>query len=616
MNHGVNEWIFFIGLGQVSDINTYTLGSAFMVLYDQKTSSVVPLLKYYYFKQALSAFDVGCVFRKCVSATEGDMFSVGIQNPAINAAAAYNPDGSWALNIVNDTGIAGSPAYAKNLYYAATNYNVTLKVEELTNTPSMDFTIYRSSANSHLVNAGTLTLAYGVGTLSLAPKELVSLRSASTPAAIPEVPNGLSASTYNAPVTLNWNNTVKATNWNVKRATTSGGPYMTIATTTTTRYGDTTALNGTVYYYVVSAVNSVGESANSSEVLSSPTPFPWSNVDIGTVGLAGGCTVSDGGVFATSGAGANLGNVSDSFNFTYRTMAGNGTLIAHVSKAASANSQVGIMMSDTLGTAPKAAFLIFNFNGAWFQAMMCARTTAGTWGQWAGSKVTNVPAWFKLVRSGNTFTGYASADGLTWATVSSATISMANTIDVGLVNCSGSTSSLNKGIFDNVAAPCATPTGLTGVINANSSSIILGWTACLGATSYNVKRSTASGGPFIAIGSVPSPSLNYTDTTIVNGTNYYYVVSAVNEMGESPNSTNAIPQSVSSVPSGLTATAMNVNQVRLTWTNILTNLYYTGNLTAPASWVLVTNRTILSNGQWTVTVPSGTNGCGFYRLQQ
>jgi hypothetical protein len=60
-----------------------------------------------------------------------------------------------------------------------------------------------------------------------------------------------------------------ATSYNIKRSTTSGGPYSTISTSGTvtgTNYVDSTAANGTTYYYVVSAATSIsvgGETANS-----------------------------------------------------------------------------------------------------------------------------------------------------------------------------------------------------------------------------------------------------------------------------------------------------------------------------------------------------------------
>jgi hypothetical protein len=46
-----------------------------------------------------------------------------------------------------------------------------------------------------------------------------------------------------------------------------------------------------------------------------------------------------------------------------------------------------------------------------------------------------------------------------------------------------------------------------------------------------------------------------------------------------------------------------------------TNLYYTSSLVAPVVWTLVTNTPVLSNGQWMVNLPVGTNSAGFYGLQ-
>ena len=536
MNHGVNEWVFFIGLGQVSDNSTYQIGTAFLMVYDLKTASIVPFLKYHYFKQALNTFDVACVFRKCVSASEGDMFASSTngvtQNPAINAAAAYNPDGSWGINIANDTGITGSPAYASNAFYPAASYSVTLTVDELANTPGTSFTVYRSRANNHFVASGTLALVNGVGAVDIAPKELVSLRSAPTAPAIAPAPDGLSASTINAPVALVWNNTTKATSWHVKRATTSGGPYTTLATTATTGYDDHSALNGSVYYYVVAAVNAAGESANSAEVIASPAPFPWINADIGAVGPAGSCAVSASGSFTTYGAGSNLCSTADAFNFTYQTLTGDGTFIARMASVSRANSLVGILMSETLGTSPKAASVIYNNNGAWLKAMMGTRTTAGATGSWTHSTITAVPTWLKLVRAGNTFTGSASPDGITWTTIASSTIAMNRTIYVGLVNCLNN--SLCKAIFDHVTAPCAAPTG--ALATTAPGQVKLRWTACYGAASYAIKRAGASGGPYTTLATVTSPALSYSDTTIATATSYYYVVSALNAMGESANS--------------------------------------------------------------------------------
>jgi hypothetical protein len=100
-----------------------------------------------------------------------------------------------------------------------------------------------------------------------------------------------------------------------------------------------------------------------------------------------------------------------------------------------------------------------------------------------------------------------------------------------------------------------------------STTITLQWAASTNATSYKLKRSTSSGGPFSQLAAPASTS--YTDTSLTNGTTYYYVVSAQNSAGESPNShqasaTPVAPVSIPAAPASLTATAGNA-QVALTW---------------------------------------------------
>jgi hypothetical protein len=85
-------------------------------------------------------------------------------------------------------------------------------------------------------------------------------------------PTNLTATADDSQVTLSWNAVEGAASYNVKRSTTAGGPYATIATNIPdTSYLDTTVANGTTYYYVVTAVDSSGnESANSNEASATP----------------------------------------------------------------------------------------------------------------------------------------------------------------------------------------------------------------------------------------------------------------------------------------------------------------------------------------------------------
>lgn len=106
----------------------------------------------------------------------------------------------------------------------------------------------------------------------------------------PAAPTGLAATAGNAQVALTWNASSGATSYNVKRGTATGGPYPTVFPSTTSSYTDTTAVNGTTYYYVVSAVNSGGESANASEVSATPVPPP--PVPTGLSAVAGNTQVA------------------------------------------------------------------------------------------------------------------------------------------------------------------------------------------------------------------------------------------------------------------------------------------------------------------------------------
>ena len=90
-------------------------------------------------------------------------------------------------------------------------------------------------------------------------------------------PWGLSAAAGDSQVNLSWGTALGATSYNVKRATTSGGPYATLAAgrqVTNTAFTDLTASNGATYYYVVSSVNPAGEGAISAEASATPCTTP------------------------------------------------------------------------------------------------------------------------------------------------------------------------------------------------------------------------------------------------------------------------------------------------------------------------------------------------------
>src|SRR5215470_1552006 len=95
----------------------------------------------------------------------------------------------------------------------------------------------------------------------------------------PAVVMGLTATAGNAQVGLTWNTSSGATGYYVKRSTTSGTEAQ-IAAQAGTSYTDAAVTNGTKYFYTVSAYNSYGVSADSSEVSATPQAAAPVNVTV------------------------------------------------------------------------------------------------------------------------------------------------------------------------------------------------------------------------------------------------------------------------------------------------------------------------------------------------
>ena len=133
-------------------------------------------------------------------------------------------------------------------------------------------------------------------------------------------------------------------------------------------------------------------------------------------------------------------------------------------------------------------------------------------------------------------------------------------VALSLFGCGGGGNSDGGGGNGN---PPAAPGGI--VSTSGDAQVSLSWNASAGATSYHVKRSTTAGGPYTTVGSPTGTS--YTDTGVTNGSTYYYVVSAVNDHGESGNSGEVKGQPTSAppaAPTGVVATPGD-KQVRLAW---------------------------------------------------
>jgi galactose oxidase-like protein len=178
-------------------------------------------------------------------------------------------------------------------------------------------------------------------------------------------------------------------------------------------------------------------------------PSPWQQSDIGTVGVAGSATYAS-GMFAVSGSGSDIWGTADGFHFVYRSMTGDGEIAARVTDPGAGGSWVksGVMIRENLsaGSANAATFLTPG-NGIDFQR----RKVAGGPSTYTAGPMVGPPQWVKLVRRGDTFTGYNSADGTTWTQAGTDTIPMAATVYAGLAVSSLDDGALNTATFDSTS---------------------------------------------------------------------------------------------------------------------------------------------------------------------
>jgi regulation of enolase protein 1 (concanavalin A-like superfamily) len=296
----------------------------------------------------------------------------------------------------------------------------------------------------------------GYGTLTFT---LSSTASPYPPSPTPATPSGLTATAAIGQVYLNWSPVATAKGYNILRST-NGGAYSNIATVTLLnlpQYDDTTVTNGTSYKYEVEATNQSGASSASAPSASvtpeagGALPTGWSDANInGSTGNAVYSTVSSNN-FLVTGAGTGIGGTADSFNFAYMQVTGNFTLTARLASWSGADlSNTGLMMRNSLADNDMAISLVLGSIGARIAEYGARTTSGGNMDYYTGNQFTVTPVWFRLARSGNTFTASQSPDGVNWFTIGSATIAMGSTYYVGLAASSGVSGTTETSNFDNV----------------------------------------------------------------------------------------------------------------------------------------------------------------------
>jgi hypothetical protein len=199
LNHGVTHWATYFNvqefyhvepshrliwrfdnmlaaMGSISDAeNGFELGPD---LY------LVISLKYYYMKHLAQTMDAGGIFRNTristnlPTGTSEDMVYTYGRKPDIESATLYNPDSTMTAAIVNLTGAISDTAETPKFTYGdSVAYTVNITVEEMADIPKVKFGVIRSNQTLRLAAQDSVTMTNGTMSITVAPLELVTLRS-------------------------------------------------------------------------------------------------------------------------------------------------------------------------------------------------------------------------------------------------------------------------------------------------------------------------------------------------------------------------------------------------------------------------------------------------------
>ena len=328
--------------------------------------------------------------------------------------------------------------------YSATGLPTGLSINSssglISGTPTVTGTNTATIVASNAVGSGSAGLVIGI----LPPP--------------PPVPTSLTGVSGSGQIALSWKASTGAASYNLKRSVTAGSGFLTLANLTGTSAIDTEVINGTLYYYVITAVGTSGvESANSNSVGvmtgTLPTPWIWQNISASNIGGAN----YSGSTFAIAACGSDIWSQSDSFGFVYQTGGTSCRIIARVTAVDNINgyAKAGVMIRETLAANSAYVDAVLEPNGT-IQSQSRSSAGASAINNVNASSIT-APYWVKLIRSGTAFTTYVSSNGTSWTYQTAVAVPMAPAVYVGMPVTSHNTAAICSATFDNVSVSGTLP---------------------------------------------------------------------------------------------------------------------------------------------------------------
>jgi len=173
------------------------------------------------------------------------------------------------------------------------------------------------------------------------------------------------------------------------------------------------------------------------------------------------------GSYKVTGGGADVWGSTDQFQYVYKTLDGDGSIVARVvDRGTGTNTWAkgGVMIRETLDADSKHMIVALTGGDGGGIAFQGRPTTGGNTSSFHGDVTAAPPYWVKLTREGDTFTAYYSADGVAWQPFTDTTpdnaggpmsnpiqVTMAKTVLIGLAATSHDAATIRTFTFDNVS---------------------------------------------------------------------------------------------------------------------------------------------------------------------
>jgi len=482
-----------------------------------------------------------------------------VDTSAMSAEVSASPQ-SGSMAPTNLAAVGVSPSQINLTWTAAvgaTNY----RVYRGTAPGAEGTTPVTTTANTHqsltAMAAGTFYY-FNVRAVSASGTSAPCAEASATTRCLP--PASLTTTAGTDQVTLTWPACVGATAYVVGRSATTGGPYTTAGTVTATSFIDTGLQGGSTYFYMIMANDASGSSTNSVEATARPAIDPPS-------GVSASPGVNQVTITWTAAANATSYKI-------YR-----GTAAGGESGTALATGITGTSYTDTGLTVGTTYFYTMQSVCAVDTSIMSAEASASPQ---AGSNIpTNVTAtgvstvqinlkWTAAVGATNykiyrgTTAGGEGASPVT--STSNTNQSMpglaAGTFYYFTIRAVSAAGTSPPSAEASATTRCLPPASLTAT--AGQDQIALSWPACTGATSYKIGRSLVSGGPYSNAGTTTSAT-TFTDTGLLGGTLYYYVVYPVNIAAQGAMSPQASATTLIDVPGAAAASPMSATDIFVGW---------------------------------------------------